>query len=192
MARGTRYDEDDDQPRSRRRSKPSGPPLIPIFALIVLMGGAVYLARLAAQNKPEPEEPKEAVKASEIFGDLPVEEPPPRPGGDGSRKATNKAPEGLANNPDFIRAKEIAVQANVVFEAAKKAKSAGDHGEWNIKAQEAKELFDQAFIMTAVWEEELLEKYGDRDRQVKAIMSERNKWIDKVRTLHKTSGRSDN
>jgi len=162
----------------------------PILILVVLMIGAVFVARMAAQNKTDEEPAKEEVKASDIFGDLPVEEPPPLPGGDGSRKkAANLAPPGLADNADFQKAREIAAQANNAFEAAKKAKADGDHGAWNTKATYAKNLYDEAFIMTAIWEEEILEKYGDSDRQVKAIMQERSTWIDKVRVLHKTTGR---
>ena len=43
--------------------------------------------------------------------------------------------------------------------------------------------------MTADWEDELMAQYGDKDRQVKAIMNERSKWFDLLRTLHKTTGR---
>jgi hypothetical protein len=190
MARRTRYDNEHDEPsRSRRRPSKNGPPILLIVGLVILMGGAVAVARMAAKNKPEKAEPKPEVQASEIFGDLPIEEPPNMPAGNGSKKLVNTAPAGLADNPDFLRARGIALEAAKKLEEAKKAKSAGDHGQWNIKAGESKELYDQAIIITAVWEEELLELYGDRDRQVKAIMNERSKWIDMLRTLHKTSGR---
>ena len=43
--------------------------------------------------------------------------------------------------------------------------------------------------MTALWEEQLLEKYGETDRQVRDIMRTRNKWFELLRALHKTTGR---
>ena len=192
MARPSRYQQNDDDEgqRPRRRPKKQGPPLVPILALIVVMAGAVYLARQAAQNKPEEEPPKEEVRAAEIFGDLPEEEPPDRSGfGQGGRKLTNTAPAGLAENPTWIQAQEVAAEAAAVLTVAKGAKAAGDHAVWSEKGNEAKELYDKAIIMTADWEDELMAQYGDKDRQVKAIMNERSKWFDLLRTLHKTTGR---
>ena len=118
MARPSRYQQNDDDEgqRPRRRPKKQGPPLVPILALIVVMAGAVYLARQAAQNKPEEEPPKEEVRAAEIFGDLPEEEPPDRSGfGQGGRKLTNTAAAGLAENPTWIQAQEVAAEAAAVL-----------------------------------------------------------------------------
>jgi hypothetical protein len=158
--------------------------------LIVVMGGAVYLARLAAQNKPPEEAPKAEVRAQDIFGELPQEEPPDRSGfGAGNKQLSNKAPEGLANNADWQRAQEIAGDAAAKLELAKVAKAAGDHAVWSTKGNEAKALYDEAITMTAEWEDQLLADYGDKDRQVRAIMNERSKWFDMLRTLHKTTGR---
>jgi len=154
------------------------------------MGGAVVIARMAAKNKPEEEDaPAKEVQASDIFVGLPEEEPPPPPGGDGSKRMVNVAPANLDQHADFQRARELAEQAGNALDSAKKAKAEGDHATWNTKATYAKNLYDEAVTITALWEEELLEKYGDRDRQVKAIMDERSRWFKMLTTLHKTTGR---
>lgn len=192
MARTSRYEnyEGEEGSRPRRRPKKQGPPLVPILALVVVMAGAVWLARMAAQNKPEEQPPKEEVKAAEIFGDLPEEQPPDRTGmGQGNFKLKNAAPEGLANNANWQEALAVAARAQAALDVAKKAKADDDHATWNKRGVEAKELYDEAITMTAVWEEELLEQYGDKDRQVRAIMKTRSKWFDLLRTLHKTTGR---
>ena len=85
---------------------------------------------------------------------------------------------------------KIADQAAVTFASAAKAKANGDHSTWNEKGNEAKELYDRAIILTAAWEDQLMEEYGDTDRQVREIMSIRTKWIEKLTVLHKTTGRN--
>ncbi len=80
MASPSRYQQQQDEgdPRPQRRSKKPGPPIVPILALLVVMGGAVVIARMAAQNKTPEAPPKEKVLASDIFSDLPEEAPPDR------------------------------------------------------------------------------------------------------------------
>ena len=191
----TRYStsQDDEPSRGRRRAtKSSGPPVGPILILVVLMVGAVVVARMAAQGQKttEEEEPAE-VTAESIFGDLPREEPPTRKPGSGSKpkKLYEKAPAGLASNSTWIAAKAVAADAKATLEEAKTAKAAGDHAAWADKGVRAKELYDEAITMTAEWEEELMEKYGDNDRQVSEIKRERDGWFNMLRTLHKTTGR---
>ncbi|MFT7670732.1 MAG: hypothetical protein ACI8X5_003443 [Planctomycetota bacterium] len=184
MARSTR--------NGSARPKKSGPPFLPIMGLFLLMVGAVYVARLAAQKKTEVEPPKE-VQASEIFSGLPIEQPKMRKLGSGSTSDEGgnyePAPEGLADSLEWKRAQGIAEEAFSVLDLAIKAKSTDNHSEWNEKGKRAKELFDEAITITASWEDELLESYGSKDRQVIAIQKERTKWFDKLRILHKTTSR---
>ena len=194
MASTSRYsnrDEgDEDRPRRRAPAKKGGPPLVPILALVVVIGGAIVAARFAAKNRKQPEAAP-TVDASNIFGDLP-EETPPVPGerGPGRARTTDLAPTGLASDPVWIEALNLADQAAGIFAEAKKAKAAGNHGEWNKLGNQAKDLYNEAVEKTALWEEELVEQYGDTDRQVRDIVRTRNKWLDVMRTLHKTTGRS--
>lgn len=162
---------------------------MPVLALLVVIAGAIVLARMAAQNEKPEEQPVEPVKAVDIFGDLPVEEPPVRAGGGGRKGATNRAPTGLANNDLWIEALRTADEAATILAEASKAKTAGDHATWNTKGKQAKELYDKALMDTALWEEELMTEYGDTDRQVRKIMSIRTKWFDKLTALHKTTSR---
>ena len=43
--------------------------------------------------------------------------------------------------------------------------------------------------MTAQWEEELIAEHGDTDPDVRRILATRSDWFDKLRVLHKTTGR---
>ncbi len=165
--------------------------MVPIFALLVLIAGAIVLARMVAKNEKPEEKPKEKIDASAVYGDLPEEEPPvPGARGSGRKRSTNRAPSGLADNTKWLEALRIADEAAVIFASAAKSKANGDHSAWNEKGNEAKELYDRAIILTAAWEDELMEKYGDTDRQVREIMSIRTKWIEKLTVLHKTTGRN--
>jgi len=191
MPRTSRYDEDDEPTRGRRGArKPAGPPLGLIAVFIALMVGVLVIARMIAQNKPAPVEEPTPVTSKAVFGDLPEELPPePRTRSGSSRKLYEKAPPGLAENATWVEAKAIASRAKAALDEAKTAKAAGDHGGWADKAGRAKDLYDEAITMTAMWEEELMEAYGDGDRQVVAIKRERDGWFNLLRTLHKTTGR---
>jgi hypothetical protein len=194
MAKHSRYqkkEEEGEEGRPRRRPTKSAPPLLPIFALLVVIGGAIVLARMAAKDQKPEEPPPEKVTAEAIFGDLPVEEPPvPASGGGRADRGTkNRAPSGLADTEVWIEALRTADEAAALLAVASKAKTAGDHATWNTKGKQAKELSDQALESTALWEEELMAKYGDADRQVRQIMSIRSKWFEKLAALSKTTSR---
>lgn len=190
MATSSRYRSDEDEGRPRRRAaKKTGPPLVPILALVVLIVGAIVLARIAAQDRGETVEPPK-VEASNIFGDLPEETPPtPGAGGAGRARTTNLAPTGLANNQVWIEALHKAEEAEVLFAQGKQARSGGDRAKWNELGNQAKALYNEALEMTAVWEDELREEFGDTDRQVRDIMRKRSQWFERLDTLLKTTGR---
>jgi hypothetical protein len=177
--------------RPRRRPQKSGPPLVPILGLILVIAGVIFIARVAAKNqKPEPEPPKE-IDASDVYGDLPEEQSPTREKSGRKRsRVTSRAPSGLQDNATWIEALKIAERADAVFAEAKKARMDGNHASWNKKGNEAKELYDRAFTLTAVWEEELLGEFGDTDRQVRDIIHIRNRWNDAKLVLHKSTGRN--
>lgn len=195
MAKVTRYGysnrESDEERRPARAAKKTSSPLVPLAVLFGIILGAVILARSFAGKKDAT--PVEAAPAA--TGPKPFEkyvEAPPTPREPSSRdgRAYPPAPEGLAeSNPDWARALEIGDEADVLFDAAQAAKRADQTTLFLEKGNAAKAKYDEAFTLTAVWEEELLEKYGDRDRQVKAIMNKRTAWSDRLRVLHKSTGR---
>jgi hypothetical protein len=165
--------------------------MVPILAFVVLIVGAIVIARIAASNRGAVDEPPK-VEASTIFGDLPEEQPPvpgQNRGGRARVQITDNAPAGLTDNTVWIDALHVIDEGAAVFAKAKQAKASGDHSEWNRLGNEAKDLYNRAIEMTAVWEEELMEKYGENDRQVRDIIKTRNKWLEVLRTLHKTTGR---
>ncbi|MDP6762705.1 MAG: hypothetical protein QF860_07565 [Planctomycetota bacterium] len=179
---------EDHGPAGRRgRPRSGGPPIAPIAGLGVLILGAILFARLlpdsAATDDGAPPEP-----AHRPFSSV-AEEAPPAPGGGGAR-LYDRAPSDLAaSHAPWLEAQEIAREADGLFAQAQQAKQADDHAGFSAKGKAAKETYDRAFEMTAAWEEGLLASYGDRDRQVREIVRERNRWIDRVRVLHKTTGR---
>lgn len=187
--RYARNDSDENEERPRRQRKKAGPPVGPILLLVGLMIGAVVVARMIASRPKAEETVKTERPASDIFGDLEIEAPPTYTPGKTPKRMVDKAPAGLADSALWIEAKGIAKQAAAVLTEAKAAKAVQDYAGWDDKGVKAKNLFDEAIIMTADWESELMEKYGDNDRQVAAIMNERSKWFDMLRILHKTTGR---
>ncbi|MFT7484399.1 MAG: hypothetical protein ACI9F9_000239 [Candidatus Paceibacteria bacterium] len=189
MARSNTPRSSDEEPRQRRRPKKSGPPVLPILGLVVLMIGAVVVARMAASRPKADDTVHEPKDASAVFGDLPVELPPVREKGRAPRRMVDNSPAGLTDNAQWVKAQGVVLEAAKVLAEAKTAKAAGDHGAWADQGTKSKQLYDEAIIMTADWELGLIEKYGDNDRQVDAIMKERSKWIDMLRILHKTTGR---
>lgn len=171
--------------QSSRTKKSSGPPIGGLIALGVVMAGAVVLARMAAKERnKEPEAPKE-IQASDIFGDLPDETPPEQM----PAKETNRSPEDIDKTECWVKSKEIAARADAVYAEAKQAKAKDDYAAWQAKGKEAKELYDEAIKLSVDWEAELLEKYGDGDRRVRAISSELNGWFKTLEILAKTTGR---
>jgi len=198
MAAPTRYtrhragrpEEEGEERRPSRRPGQSGLPIVPIAALVVMVGAAIWFARLIADNTAEPAAAAPAEPAYVPFADVPLEEPP-TPGeraSDGGLYA--RAPNDLAaSNPDWARALALASTADGYFAEAQKAKADGDYALFNEKGKLAKETYDEAFTLTAAWEEDLFEKYGERDRQVRQIVRTRTRWIDRVRVLHKTTSR---
>ena len=160
--------------------------LVPGLIAVVLIGAAVAVGML---NRPESsaseEQQAEVVKGPAPFSDMPPEEPPKPRAGSG-RPA---APEGLAEQTLWVDAVAIADQGEELFQLARKAKAAGEHTKANKEGRAAREKFNEAVEMTAAWEEELLEKYGDRDPQVRAIKHKRTRWFTRLDWLLKSIAR---
>ena len=175
--------------RGRRPQRKSGlNPLIPLLLVVVLLGGG---AIAVLGGKPKKEEPKVEVSTKpKPFADLPPEAPPSKAKSSGSgRIFVAEAPEGLANDANWIKASKIAQEGLGLYDEAVAAKNASDTPLLNSKGAASRDKLNEAFEMTAVWEEELLTKYGDANPEVRRIMKTRTEWIDKVRWLHKSIAR---
>ncbi len=163
---------------------------IPILLAVVIVCGIGLAIMTDKQKSAEKETPKAEVVQRNPFADVPDEKAPERKGGSGGSSKYNfvsKAPEGLANNENWRAALKIAAEGEALFEEATQAKAAGDTATLNDKGRQAREKLTSAVEMTAVWEDELIEKYGDANLDVREIKRTRSGWIDKMRWLHKSS-----
>jgi hypothetical protein len=182
-------DEEEAPRRGRQRSQSPNSILLPAAVLMGLIVGAILLARAVATREAPQAAPSNEPAQPEPFSKY-TEEPPSVSGRPGGGPAVPRAPSGLAaSNPDWAEALTIAAAADELFAEANKAKLAEDHATFALKGKAAKETYDKAIILTAAWEEEILDKYGERDPQVREIMRIRSSWIDRLRVLHKSTGR---
>jgi len=152
---------------------------------VALLGAAVAVGVL---NRSEPapaaaQAAEDAVPGPRPFADMPPEKPPERSSRSGG--SFTRAPEGLAETAIWVDATALAKEAEDLFQETLTAKTAGDHTKANTKGRVAREKFNQALEMTALWEEELFEKHGDRDPQVREIKRTRTKWFSRLEWLHK-------
>ena len=167
---------------SRRRDPSSNPALIPVSLAVDLIVGAVVVAMLTKK-------PKEVVDASpskpKPFAEMPPEAPPPprehKPGSN-----LPMAPDGLATEPQWLKAQVLAAEAKVLYEAAVSAKAKGDQALANEKGGAARDKYNAAVEATAEWEESILSKYNENDSKVRAIKDTRTDWFNKLRFLEKS------
>lgn len=162
------------------------PGMVAVLLFFCLIGGAIYVAvwadRAGSSSAAEPEEDPNAYKP---FSSVEPEALPDRTGRNGNNRPA--APGSLATTPVWKKALIIAEDGWKFAAQAAEGLAADDRSLYRVKGKQAERAFDAAFTMTAIWEEELLEKYSDTDPQVRDIVRTRNKWIDKVRHFHKTA-----
>jgi hypothetical protein len=173
----------------RRQAKRPGMGMyIPILLAAVIVCGIGLAMITDQQKKAEPPVAAAAPKKADPFADVPPEAPPKRAGGGSGSKYTfvSQAPDGLANNETWKAALVIGAEGEKLYEEAKKAHAANDRTLLNDKGRQAREKLVSAVEMTAAWEEELLEKYGDGNLQVREIVAVRSRWVKGMIWLHKT------
>ena len=177
--------QEERQPRSSR-SRSTGVPMGPAVAVLALLVVAYFGSQMIAESSAPPpaEEPTYVPFANY------KDEAPPDPSTRQGKGRVDNAPAGLADRSvAFAAARSLAAQGEKALVDARAADASGD----SAKARELRKLahttYDQAFTDTAIWEEEIVSKYTDRDRQVKKIMDERSRWMQKIIALHKTTGR---
>jgi hypothetical protein len=183
-----RKPEDEDQPQRRQPRKSGMGWFLPAVIATVLFGGAA-VAILRGKKEPKVEKPVEASTKPKPFADLPREEPPKRGGAGSKTTFVAEAPEGLASDATWQKAVKIGAEGEALFEETTEAKATSNVALMNEKGRAARDKLDEAFTMTAEWEEELLAKYGDANAEVRRIMRTRSGWSDKLRWLHKSIAR---
>ncbi len=173
---------DDRQPRRAQRAEQSPAPiLIGIFVLVGLV--------LGVAGWMNSEKVKQA--AHEEQGEVPVD--PFQDVADETRPEANRSPgasraprarlglEDLSDDPVWLAALDQVRPGYDLVDEAEAAKKAKNQELFDRKAVAAREIFDTAIEDTAVWEAALQEKFGDKDRSVRGVMRERDKWFDIIR-----------
>jgi hypothetical protein len=163
------------------------PGIVAVLLFFSLIGGAIYVAVWADRaNSSSAQEPVEDSDAHKPFSSV---EPEALPDMSGRKRDDGRptAPGSLATTPVWKKALVIAEDGWKYAAEAAEALAGDDRAVYREKGKLAEHAFDKAFTMTAIWEEELLDKYSDSDPQVRDIVRTRNKWIDKVRHFHKTA-----
>ena len=169
--------------------------MVPVFAtvaLVVVAALGVAIATKKSESTDAPAAPADtgSADAANIFGDIDTSKDRfLRTPGSGSKreKETNAAPPGMADEPVFQQARQIAAEAKTLVDAALAAEKSGDVATWGAKAKEAREKLDRALEMTADWHIDLGLKWGSRDAQLLRIDAEIATWrtmLSKVRKAH--------
>jgi hypothetical protein len=173
----------------RRPVKKSGPGIVVPVLIVVVLGGAGAIAMLGGNKAKKAPEAAPVAAKDKPFADLPREEPPaPRRAGSSS-EALADAPEGLAADADWQKALAIAATGEALYDEAVAAKSQGETTLANEKGNAAKDKLNEAIEMSALWEDDIVAKYGDTDPQVRAVMRTRSGWFKKLDWLLKSTSR---
>jgi hypothetical protein len=146
-------------------------------ALIAAMGVAGWAMRnktAAAGEDTSGPAPAEV----DPFASVTREAPPTASGGGGRVLETNRAPAGLLDNPLWLGAVQIAQGAYSLRDQAEDSKASGDLSAFAAKAVNAREAFGRAIDASRAFEDRIIDQYGENDRQVRRVASERNKWFD--------------
>ncbi|MEZ6002895.1 MAG: hypothetical protein R3F17_04720 [Planctomycetota bacterium] len=174
--------------RSERRPRAKkGPNLTPILigAVVVLM--AVVAVALANKDKRA----REAAAAANSKDDGMPSNPFAQSGSSGSSQtkadgtALEVSPADLLENDSWKSAQATAAKAYAKLKEAREFEDAGKRAEFKEMAVQARDLFDQAQEQVAAWEEEIVDKYGDRDPRVKKVTEETAKWLKVRKNLRK-------
>ncbi len=185
--RSQRDPDSDERPRRPVRKSGMGMMVPLTIAAVIVCGVGLSMMgkseKADAATQPVSDKPKP-------FADLPPEAPPQRTGGGGNGLTmVAKAPEGLANDPDWQKAVKLASEGETYFNEARDAKNAQDTAKANERGKLARDKLNEAIELTAAREDELLEKYGDANAEVRRIKSVRSGWIEKIIWLHKSVSR---
>lgn len=184
-SRSSRNQDDADQPR-RSRQQNSGPPIVPILAVLLLIGAAVYIGTRARKSQAQESNPVADTSNTPAPFSSVADETAPDPTARGNRTGV-RADDALLQDATWLRAQGEATLGYDLAALSKAAEKAGQTSEYQKKAGEAHDKFSAAIEMTAVWEEGLVEKHGDGDPVVKGIMRMRSRWFDQMRRLRAQS-----
>jgi hypothetical protein len=182
-------------PSARRATPARKPSIVPALALIVLFGagiGIIFVIRSQPQGgerEASAAEPAEHVPFAAYHEERPAGAGPARPAAVPLARPSRIQGSGPTADPIWIAAWDEADKGYALLEEANAARERQDHAEYAEKGKLAKEAFDRALTMSAEWEEQLIAERGDDDTDVRRIVATRSDWFDKMRVLHRTTGR---
>ncbi len=177
--------------RQRRRPTPKGPSPLAIASFV---GVVVALAGvgLMMNNAKTPASTQEQAPTEPVdpFANIQREAPPAKGSGPGGSRIieTHRAPSGLLADPAWLGAVEIAKEAYSLRDEAEDAKAAKDSTTFASKAVAAREAFARAIDASRVFEERIIEDFGETDAQVRSAVRERSKWFD-LRAKYRKAGK---
>lgn len=155
--------------------------LIGIFVLVGLVIGVT--GWLNSEKIKQAAHEEQTKTPANPFQDVPDEigrKPSSAPGASRAPRA-RIALEDLSDDPIWLAALQAVQLGYVLVDEAAAAKRAKNQELFDRKAVAAREIFDSAIENTAIWEVALQEEFGDRDRLVRKVMRERDKWFDIIR-----------
>lgn len=167
------------QPRAPREPKKSGLPVFPLIGLVFAVGVAVWVGNAASKNQKanETSAAERSADSYDPFGDVPDEQIQKRgktgPSGPG-------APDGLLSDAGWKAASQVAEEGYSLASSAKLARDSGDEAGYLRDAKAAKAKFNKALEDSALFEERIVDQYGDDDLVVTTIVKARSRWFKQV------------
>ena len=181
------------------RSQGAPLPIVPIFGLMALLGGAFFVVRSMAGDRAADGDGPPAVQRdfSSPFADRPRYEDPTEPryasGNGGSRRGgdSGRAPRArsipaqLARHPDWARAQELISLADQLRDRAIEVQREGNVADYRKLAGEAAEKYEEALNMTLEWQTSLEEELGAEDPEVLYLGDTRSDWRRRLQSVRK-------
>jgi len=180
------------------RSQGAPIPIVPIFGLMALLGGAFFVVRsMAADREADDDRPPAVTRDfSAPFADRPSYDDPTEPrfasgaGGTssaGSRRAprARNIPAELAQHPDWARAQELISLADQLRDRAAEVQREGNLTTYRELAGEAAEKYEEALNMTLEWQTRLEGELGAEDPEVLRLGDTRSDWRRRLQSVRK-------
>ena len=182
------------------RSQGAPLPIVPIFALMALLGGAFFVVRSMAGDRVADGDGPPAVQRdfSTPFADRARYEDPTEPrygsgagssngSGTGSRRAprARNIPAELAQHPNWARAQELISLADQLRDRAAEVQREGNLTTYRELAGEAAEKYEEALNMTLEWQTRLEGELGAEDPEVLRLGDTRSDWRRRLQSVRK-------
>ena len=198
-------DPQQDGPRRRPQRQAQLPSTLGILLFVGLLAAAIAAMGAAASAKKERKEAQKREAAAEPAfdpfakmhaerGTTPISSSD-TPEGVAKAKSTPNtgsrvsAPTGLEDDDVWQAALTLGRKGDDLLAAAKAANLADDRATFLVKANAAKDAYDQALVDSASFEEALNAAHGPNSRATSSVRRMREKWLDNLVALRKTAPR---